>query len=88
MKTSNRDQEGVIPERKADQKKTAKEKMYNIVFRQNRTMEVRIKGETIRWEPNGKNPVWPLRFQDGIPESTLNHKDFNYHKKYFVITEK
>ena len=67
--------------------KDSKKKLYRVVFRENRTHECRVGLETIIWSPRGKNPIFPLKYKDGLPEEIINHHDFEPQKKYFVITE-
>jgi hypothetical protein len=64
-----------------------KKKLFRVVFKQNRTKEVKVGREFLVWIPNGVNPVYPEIYKDGIPEEIINHKDFQTQKKYFNITE-
>lgn len=67
--------------------KATREKKYRLVFKHNRSFDLRIAQETIRFAPHGVNPEFPEKYKNGIPEKIVNSKDFQSHKNYFVVTE-
>lgn len=71
----------------ADQPETG-DKLFNVTFRENRTFEVRVRRETIRFEGGRMNPVFPEKYRDGVPESVLNTDEFQSQIKFFNITER
>ncbi len=67
--------------------KATREKKYRVVFKHNRSFDLRVNQETIKFSPHGINPEFPEKYKNGIPEKIVNSKDFQSHKNYFVVTE-
>jgi hypothetical protein len=68
--------------------KQSEGKRYNVVYKDNASMEITVGGELLRFEAHKLNPVHPEKYKDGVPESVINHPDFKWTNKYFTITEK
>ena len=64
-----------------------KEKLYKIIWTQNRSRELRIGRENLMFTPYGINPYFPEKYRDGVSEKLINHPDFETQKKYFTIKE-
>jgi hypothetical protein len=89
-KNKDVEKEGSIdaPEKNTENKSPEKkEPMYNVRNLSNRPHEVFIKQKTIRWDANGRNPMHPAEYVNGLPESIVNHKNFATQKKYFQIVK-
>ncbi len=74
-------------EGKVEKKYEATPKTKRVVFKHNRSFDLRIGQEVIRFAPHGVNPEYPEKYKDGLPDDIINHRDFESHRNYFVITE-
>jgi hypothetical protein len=63
-------------------------KEYIVVCKRNASHEVYVGGELLRFEANIHNPVYPEKYSKGVPESIINHPDFQSAIQYFTIIEK
>lgn len=63
------------------------EKKYSVRYRFNGSMEIYVGTNRIKFEAHKTNPVFPSEYSDGIPESIVNHPDFQSQKKYFSVTQ-
>jgi hypothetical protein len=65
-----------------------KKRKYIVVHKFNCPLELNIGGVEIKFEPHGRNPIFPAEFKDGIPDTIINHPDFISAADNFVILEK
>ena len=70
---------------KAKEVSQPKEVLYNVIFRDNRSFELTVGREFLRFEPHVTNPVVPEKYKNGVPESIISHPDFKIKKDYFNI---
>ena len=64
-----------------------KEKLFKVIFRENRTHELFVAGEKLIWGPNSVNPIFPEKYNKGLPERLINDRDFKSQESYFTIVE-
>ena len=62
-------------------------KRYSVSHRQNGSIEIYVAGIFMKFEAHRTNPVIPVEFKDGVPESVVKHPDFEMMRKYFIVTE-
>jgi hypothetical protein len=64
------------------------EKKYIVVHKFNSPIEIYIGREFLKFEAHTPNPIYPEKYQDGLPESIINHPDFQAAAKNFTVIEK
>jgi hypothetical protein len=63
------------------------ERLYTVRFIQNRKYELKVGREILIFHGGIINPIFPEKYQKGVPESIISHPDFAKAKSMFAITE-
>jgi hypothetical protein len=60
---------------------------FNVIHRENCSLEITVGRELLRFEAHGINPVWPEKYKKGLPKEIIEHPDFQTAKKYFTVVK-
>jgi len=61
---------------------------FNVIYKQNGSMELTVGRELLHFEAHKTNPVFPAKYKDGLPKEIIEHPDFQTAKNYFIVTKK
>lgn len=72
---------------KPSEENPGREALYPVIFKEDRTFELYVAGERIVFSSRTRNPIYPEKYAEGLPDSILNHPDFKSHSQYFNVVK-
>lgn len=60
--------------------------LYDVTYRSNKSFELHVNREVLRFEAGIVNPVSPIEYKKGVPESIINSPEFKVQSQFFNVS--